>query len=116
MRAAVRHFISPDVDLDHFKPEDPENFSFLLQALVGPADSIGEESLQFLVTTMQALAQTVEADGVVFGRSLVIVSQPDIPRILASVRSAIERPEADSWAVLAQRLARLGIYEFEDFS
>jgi len=113
MKASVRHFISPDVDLEDFRPDDPENFSFLLQALVGPADSIGEESLQFLVTTPRALEETVQADGVIFGRSLVIVDGPNMPRLLDSVRRAIERLEAPSWELLAQQLTRLGIYEFE---
>jgi immunity protein 8 of polymorphic toxin system len=109
----VRHFISPDVDLDDFRPDDPENFSFLLQALVGPADSAGEESLQFTVTTLRALEETVQANGVIFGRSLVIVDGPNVPHILTSVRRAIERLEAPSWELLAQKLARLGVYEFE---
>ncbi|MEU5961441.1 Imm8 family immunity protein [Micromonospora parva] len=113
MKASVRHFISPDVDIDDFRPDDPENFSFLLQALVGPADSAGEESLQFLVTTPRSLAEAVQSDGVIFGRSLVIVDGPNMPRILDSVRRAIERLEAPSWQLLAQQLTRLGVYEFE---
>jgi hypothetical protein len=114
MKVSVRHFISPDVDLDDFRPNDPEDFSFLLQALVGPADSIGEESVQFLVTTVRALEKTVQTDRLVFGRSLVIVAGPDMPRILDAVRRAIETLEAPSWGLLAQRLTRLGVYEFEN--
>lgn len=113
MKASVRHFISPDVDLDSFQPDDPENFSFLLQVLVGPAESDGGESLQLVVTTLRALEEMVQSDGVVFGRSLVIVDGPNIPRILSSVRQAIEHLQAPSWALLAQQLTRLGVYEFE---
>src|SRR4051794_17513916 len=111
MRASVRHFISPDVDLDAFWPEDPDNFSFLLQALVGPADAEGEESLQFIVCTPQALEKRVALEGIVFGRSLVIVNSSDISRILSSIRASIERVEAPSWRALGGRLARLGVYE-----
>jgi hypothetical protein len=110
----VRHFISPDVDLDAFWPEDAENFSFLLQALVGPADADGEESLQFLVCTPRALDERVTREGIVFGRSMVVVRSPDIPQILHAVRSRIERIEAPSWKEVGARLARLGLYEFED--
>lgn len=113
MKVSVRHFISPDVDLDDFRPDDPENFSFLLQALVGPAESAGEESLQFIVTTLHALEEKVQEDGVIFGHSLVIVDGPNVPRILNSVRRSIERLEAPSWERLAQQLTRLGVYEFE---
>jgi Immunity protein 8 len=114
MRALVRNFISPDIDLDDFKPDNPAEFSFLLQALVGPDDSEGEESLQFLVCTPRALERRVASEGIVFGRPLVIVESPDISRILDAVRGAVERPEALSWDALCRRLERLGIYEFED--
>src|SRR4051794_470996 len=116
MRALVRHFISPDIDLDDFKPEDPADFSFLLQALVGPADSEGEESIQFLVCTARALARRVASEGLIFGRSLVIIDSPDIPRTLNAIRNAIERAEAPSWDALTRYLERLGIHEFEAFS
>ncbi|MET8763935.1 Imm8 family immunity protein [Lentzea sp. NPDC004782] len=115
MRAAVRAFISPDVDLEDFRPDDPDDFSFLLQALVGPADGEGEESVQFNVCTLASLASTMSSQRVLFGRSLVIVSTSRIGEILDSVRTAIERTEGASWADVAERLSRLGYYEFEDY-
>jgi len=115
VRAVVRHFISPDVDLENFYPDDPENFSFLLEAIVGPDDGEGDELLQLNVCTLASLRSTVESDRILFGRSLVIVGTSRISEILDAVRSAIERVEADSWAKAAARLARLGHYEFEDY-
>jgi hypothetical protein len=112
MRASVRRFLSPDVDLEDFRPEDPEKFMFLLQVLVGPVDSIGEESLQFIVVSLGALRELVAADGAVLGRSLVVVDGARMDRILGFVRSAIERMEAPTWAELGRRLARLGVYEW----
>lgn len=116
MRALVRHFISPDINLDDFRPEDSADFSFLLQALVGPDDSEGEESLQFLVCTPRALERRVASEKLIFGRSLVVVESPDIPQILNAVRGAVERAEAPSWSELARYLERLGVYEFEAYS
>ncbi|MGW6933942.1 Imm8 family immunity protein [Lentzea sp. NPDC054927] len=116
MRAVVRHFISPDVDMEDFRPDDPDDFSFLLQALVGPADSEGEESVEFNVCTLASLTSTVSTQRVLFGRSLVIVGTSKISEILEAVRAAIERVEGTSWAEVAERLTRLGYYEFEDCS
>jgi hypothetical protein len=65
MKAAVRHFIIPDIDLDDFRPQDPVDFSFLPKALVGPSDSEGEESLQLIVCTPRALERRVASEGVV---------------------------------------------------
>lgn len=115
MRVKVRGFHSPDVDLDNFKVEDPEKFSFSLEAFVGPADSEGEESLSFRVCNPKYLATEIVQDRVILGWQLVIVNNPDLPKILDAVTHAIERTEADSWRALAGRLARIGHYEFEDF-
>jgi hypothetical protein len=114
VKAVVRHFISPDVDLENFYPDDPEDFSFLLEAIVGPAEGEGDELLQFNVCTLASLTPTVASERVFLGRSLVLVDTSKISEILAVVRSAIERVEAESWAKVGARLARLGYYEFED--
>ena len=115
MKATIRYFDSPDIDLKNFHPENPEEFSYLLQAFVGPEDGEGEESVSFVVITPRKLAEEVHFERVVFGRPFVVVSSPDVPRVLAAVRAAIEKIEAESWDGIARRLERLGIYEFEDY-
>ncbi|MCH5675106.1 Imm8 family immunity protein [Streptomyces gilvus] len=116
MRAKVNYFFSPDVDLDNFHPDDTKNFSFLLQAMVGPADVPDSgESLQFIVCTPQNLEERVAADSVIFGRALVVVGSSNADEITGKVRKVIEQIQAPTWQELAQKLARLGIYEFEDF-
>jgi hypothetical protein len=115
MRAAVRHFISPDVDLENFHPDDPENFSFLLQAIVGPVDSEGDESLQMIVCTPAYLRSRLDTETVIFGRPYVIVGSPGLSRILGSIKASIERIDGRDWGEVAKKLARLGIWEFEDF-
>ncbi|WP_073502924.1 Imm8 family immunity protein [Actinacidiphila paucisporea] len=115
MKAAVRHFISPDIDLSDFNPADPRDFSFLLQALIGPVDSEGEESLQFVVCTPRHLERRLESEDVIMGRSLVIVNSTDVQHILRVLTTRIERSEAETWSKLTAHLARLGIAEFEDY-
>ncbi|GAA2041305.1 hypothetical protein GCM10009839_49640 [Catenulispora yoronensis] len=115
MRPVVRYFMSPDVDLDDFQPEDPECFSFLLQVIVGPRDSEGEESVMMTVCTPRGLEDRVrQSGGVLFGRSLLIVDTPDVQVIKKAVTRAIERIDCPTWREIAYRLSRLGIHEFED--
>jgi hypothetical protein len=116
MRAKVNFFFSPDVDLDDFHPDDSANFSFLLQAIVGPADVPDSgESLQFIVCTPQNLEERVAAEAIIFGHALVVVRSSNAQEITEEVRKVIERLQAPTWPELAQKLARLGTYEFEDF-
>jgi hypothetical protein len=115
MRAAVRSFVSPDADLEAFSPEDPDDFTVLVQVIVGPEGAEGEESLEFIVTTPDALARKIDTEGPVFGRGLVVVRSTDMSGILKAIEKAIVRVEAPDWSAVANRLIRLGFYEFEDF-
>jgi hypothetical protein len=115
VRAAVRYFFSPDVELDSFQSDDPDDFKFFLQAYVGPAGSEGEEFLEFTVCTPKALETDLAVDDLILGRGLVIVGPLTVSSILARLEKAIVAVEAPTWRELAGRLARLGRYEFEDF-
>jgi Immunity protein 8 len=98
VRPVVKHFLSPDVGLGNFSPEDPTDFSFLLQALVGPAGQEGEESLQFIVCTPRHLAKQLVSDKYSLGRGLVLIGSSDIQGILRFVQRAVERVEGSNWA------------------
>lgn len=116
MKATFKYFSSPDVELDGFHPQDPENFSFLLEAIVGPVGvSEAGESIQFIVCTPLSLKEQLASDGVVFGRSLVIVDSPNVEKIMDRIRRAIEALEAPTSEELAHKFSRLGVYEFEDY-
>lgn len=115
MKAEVRRFISPDIDLRDFRPEDPDTFSFLLQVLVGPVGGEGEESLQFVVCTPSSLQRRTESEGPILGRSLVVTCSTDISKVMSTIARLIGAIEQPSWALIVNRLARYATYEFEDF-
>ncbi|WP_157815541.1 Imm8 family immunity protein [Kitasatospora sp. CB02891] len=114
MRATVRGFSSPDIDLDEFAPEDPESFAFLLQAIVGPEDGPGSESLQFTVCTPRHLSRLIEDLGVVPGHGLVVVETCRLDRVLAYVERMIGRQTGEDWPAVAKNLGRIGTMEFDD--
>jgi hypothetical protein len=65
MKAQVRSMSSPDTDLVRFTPEDPENFSFLLEVVVGPSDDEGAELLQLVVCTLRNLEERLVREDVI---------------------------------------------------
>lgn len=73
VRASVRRFHSPDVDLEAYQPEDPTDVHVLVQLIAGPEGGPGDESFD--------------------------VGQSDEP----------------TWRELADKIGRIGRWEFEDY-
>jgi hypothetical protein len=116
MRAVIRRFHSPDaLDLDSYVPADPADDAILLQVMVGPSDGPGEESFDVLVCTPRWVERWVRSKGPLIGRHHLVVESmnPDVVRRFLT--KMIETDMADSWDELANRVGRIGRWEFEDY-
>jgi Immunity protein 8 len=87
MRAELKRLHSPDVDLESFSPEQPENFGFLVQAMVGPEGEDVEESFDFQICTPEWLRPRLAEQGTMFGRFLIIVAGYNLTDVSSAIRS-----------------------------
>ncbi len=114
MRAALK---SVDLEPDPATlPGDPAEFSLLARMILGPSDGPGEESLDVTVCSPEWLAQAARG-GFYDARHHVVVDfdafdQNALHRWLAE---RVQSVQADTWAEIGERLARLGHWEFEDY-
>lgn len=115
IRAALRRFHSPDVDLETYIPDDPGDVGVLVQVMAGPADGPGEESFDVVVCTPRWLERRVRNEGPLVGRHHLIVERYDAARIWVFLTDAIESVEAETWSDLASKIGRVGMWEFEDY-
>jgi Immunity protein 8 len=116
IRATIRRFHSPDVDVEAYEPADPADAGFLLQLIVGPSGGPGEESFDVTVCTPAWLGRTLLGSGPLIGRHLLIVDTIDLPRIKSFLQAQIEKLDEATWLELAAKLGRLGRWEFEDYT
>ena len=116
IRAQVKAIYAGSVDAlkDHV-PQDPANFFLNVTVMVGPYGEKGEESFDLYVCTPAWIAEKCERDGFVKGRHLLIVPgfNPDFIRAL--IVKFVERCEGDSWKEVAEKVSRIGHWEFEDY-
>lgn len=60
MRDELRGFYSselPDPNVESFRPDDPENFSLEVTAVVGPNERGGDDEFRFIVCSARWLAE-----------------------------------------------------------
>lgn len=116
MKASIKECYSTDIDdLFEHLPVNPIDFGFPLSFIVGPMGEPGEESFDCFVCTPAYLARSHSVDEVVFGRHLVIVQRYDFNNILDVVAKYITSFDEKSWETLAEKIGRIGKWEFEDY-
>jgi hypothetical protein len=111
MRAEIRYFEWPDLERAKAGSSDVT----LVVFAAGPIGSAGEETFQAQVCTPRGLLTLLERDGIVFGRHYIFVPSIDPERVETAVRDRLRRIDADSWQDLAEKIGRLGFWEFEDY-
>ncbi|GEL96380.1 Imm8 family immunity protein [Cellulomonas composti] len=120
MRATLHEIISTDVDVETFRPDDPADAGVWVRLLVGPAqqqddEPLSGESFDVLVCTPLWLRREVVENGPQIGRHHLVVEPFDLPRATAYLRELVESLDEADWDALAEKLARIGHWEFEDY-
>lgn len=116
INAEVKYFHSPDVyDLKSWVPDDPHCFGFLLQVMAGIMDEEGADSFDFMVCTPEWLRANNNDDDVVLARHHLIVFSYDFERISTRIKELINQTGGENWSEFAEKLARHGQWEFEDY-
>ena len=116
VRAELRFLHSPDVlDLKRFVPSDPDVFGILVQAMVGPHGEAGEKSFDFIVCTPAWLATENFELGYRFGRHHLFLKRYDYSVLWRALEKLCNTTSGPDWTTAAERLARYGHWEFEDY-
>jgi hypothetical protein len=97
--------------LKTFRPDGP--FGLPIFAMVGPADGPGAELFQFIVCTPEWFAQNMK-DEIVLGRHHLFIKEYDCEALTNFVSGYCSRCMGNSWAEVAQKVAQLGHWEFEN--
>jgi Immunity protein 8 len=116
MMAELKRLHSPDVvELSNWTPES-KDFAILLQIVVGPAGSPGEESFDVTLCSSAWVTRQVAEAKILEGRHLLIVAEYNYSLISDYISGYVSSCEGRTWQEIASKLSRLGRWEFEDYS
>lgn len=115
MRAVLRSIhLDPD---PRTLPGDATNFAFLARLCVGPSDGPGEESFDVQVCSPQWLAARCANEGFVDGHHTVVTRLDGYSEqgLRSFLTRRVENVRGATWRDVAEKVARLGLWEFEDY-
>lgn len=116
MRAELRRLHSPDADLKCFVPAQEDNFSVLVQAMVGHRGSEAEESFSFIVCTPAWMQENLVGIGKpTFGATHLFVNSFDYDQVETALSNLCRSIEGEDWNEIAAKLGRFGAWEFADY-
>ncbi len=113
VQAELKKLHSPDAfDLEGFSPDG--SFGILVQTMVGPLGSDGEESFDVVVCTTEWFAANMNSE-IVSGRHHLFVKQYDYQALRRYIENYCDSCQGESWEAVSVKLGRLGHWEFEDY-
>jgi hypothetical protein len=116
MRAEVKAIYTTDMDyLELYPPEDPGRFRIWVRAMVGSKVGEGEDSFDICVCTPSWIEEACEREGFVVGRHFLVVGRFDVAFIKKVIIELIEGCEGNTWQEVAEKVSRIGHWEFEDY-
>ena len=116
MKAHLKGIYSTDIpDLSKYVPENNDEFGFPLRLMVGPNTEDGFESFDIMLCTPQWLADQNGQHEVIIGRHYLIVFEYNYERIINRINKFLLQCTGDTWQEVAEKVARLGRWEFEDY-
>lgn len=115
MKAEIKYYHSPDVEnLEKYKPEKSDNFCFLLQVMAGPEGVDGEESFDITVCTPKWIMDNNKGE-IIIGRHFLITPEYNWNKIDKLIDNYVKKCDGNNWKECAEKLSRLGHWEFEDY-
>lgn len=115
MIGKIKGIHSPDTsELESFHPDNADNFSILIQVLVGTDENEGGESFDFIVCTSDWLKEKYRGE-IAFLRNLILVDQFNYEDIKNRIEKLVQSISGNDWNDYAVKLSRYGAWEFEDY-
>ena len=109
----IINYHSPDVDLEHFSPQDPEVFCFLLQLFIGEKGERGEECFDVFVCTPKWIERHYSKQAIIIGLHTIIVQEFNLRKLMAAIEERF-CVMGESWDEISNQIRFFGLSEFDN--
>ncbi len=104
---------SADIDLESYQPEEESVFGLWIFLRIGPEEESGGHDYRVHVCTPEWLCKNHWVPELM--RHMLLVRKYNFNEIKKIVTDYIDQCEGDDWMEIAEKLARVFQWEFEDY-
>lgn len=116
MKAVIKSIdLNDAIGFDQYWPDDEQCFGIWLTVQIGPDDQEGGHLFQILVCTPDWIKSNYFSHGAVWGRHMLIVFEYDKDLIVKEISNYVDGCSGKEFWDVAQKLSRIGAWEFEDY-
>jgi len=117
MKAQLKEMYSLQIPeaLKEFLPEASKNFGITIRLMVGVEGVDQSESFDILVCTPTWIQDQLILEKYMWGRHMLIVNEYDYELIFQSLSARISSYSGKDWNEVANKIARIAAWEFEDY-
>jgi hypothetical protein len=118
MKAIIKNIdLGSNVGFEEYSPDEATCFGVWIFLTAGPDDAEGGHLFDILVCTPDWLKKVYlsQQGGAVWGRHMLIVFRYDPEQIKNEISKYLEQCEGKDFWEMAQKIARIGFWEFEDY-
>ncbi len=117
MKAQLKEMYSLQIPeaLQDFQPETPRNFGISIRLMIGPEGTEQSESFDLFVCTPTWLQTQLAEERCIWGRHMLITQEYDYDLIRLSLVRKVSSCTGKNWNEVANKLAHLASWEFEDY-
>jgi len=113
LKAEIKDIFSPDIeDLENYHGSG--SFRFLVQISIGPENEDAQEIFDVTVCSPAGLEEYIN-DDVINGRHMVFLKEFTYKKFINFIEKTFLIYEENNWSDLANKIARYGQWEFEDY-
>lgn len=119
MKAEIKSWYSTEIDVTTYQSQGPSNDAVWVRILCGPVGQPGEESFDILVCTPDSLKRKLEESGSpLIGRHTLLQERLDLSvayDFIDFIDDFVDSCDGKDWTEIAEKISRLGKWEFEDY-
>ena len=116
MKAEIKYIHSPDIlDLKSYLPDKLNEFSFLLQIMIGEKGKEGAENFNIIVCSPNSFKSMFKDSDMFFGKSYLFMKSYNYQKMWDFLCKYVDSINGETWDDIVFEMSKIAFWEFDNY-